>query len=254
MEWEIVSVITVCYNCKEFLERTIQSFITQTYQSKELIIVDGGSNDGTLDIIKKYSKYIDKWISEPDEGIYDAMNKGIKLAGGKWLNFMNAGDVFADKEVLHNIFSMEFSSNISFLYSDFWEINGDNSMSLRTASRSKGNINHQASIYKKDLHIRYGLYQYVKPYCVYDLLFFLSIPITNFFKVPYPISISDNTGVSNQDTWCFEEAQGARVAYGIISLHQAYKRYWFQRINQLLPNWLKLLLDRIYRRSRIRYV
>lgn len=90
----LVTVITVVFNKKEDLEKTIQSVISQTYKNIEYIIIDGGSTDGTLDIIKKYQYAIHTWISEPDQGIYDAMNKGIRLANGDWVNFMNAGDEF----------------------------------------------------------------------------------------------------------------------------------------------------------------
>lgn len=98
-----VSVITVVWNDVKGLERTIQSVIEQTYENVEFIIIDGGSTDGTVDVIKKYEEHIDYWISEKDNGIYDAMNKGISLATGVWVNFMNAGDKFVDQNVLSNI-------------------------------------------------------------------------------------------------------------------------------------------------------
>lgn len=251
MKENTISVITVCYNCCEQLEKTILSYISQSYKNKELIVVDGGSHDNTLCIIKKYEDYITKWISEPDNGIYDAMNKGLKLSSGEWVNFMNAGDVFANCDVLSNIFSQHIPENISFLYSDVYEQTGVGDKAiLRNANRNQGMVNHQSSIYKKSLHQTYGMYQYKRPYKVYDLMFFLSIPAEYFQKVQYPISINDNTGVSNVNTWCFEQAQGLRVAYGIISIHKAYKRFWFQKINSLLPNRIKYLIDIILRRNK----
>ena len=101
----LISIITVVYNGEKHLQETIQSVINQTYDNVEYIIIDGGSSDGTIDIIKKYEDQIDYWVSEKDNGIYDAMNKGIKVAKGKWLNFMNAGDKFYDKETLNSIFA-----------------------------------------------------------------------------------------------------------------------------------------------------
>ncbi len=98
-----VSIVTVVYNDAKGLEKTIKSVINQTYKNVEFIIIDGGSTDGTVEIIKKYEDYIDYWVSEEDKGIYDAMNKGIKAATGTWINFMNAGDVFVDCEVLSSI-------------------------------------------------------------------------------------------------------------------------------------------------------
>lgn len=90
-----LSIVTVCYNEKD-IGRTCESIVSQSCQDFEWIVVDGGSTDGSLEIIKHYKERIDILISEPDNGIYDAMNKGIRLAKGKWINFMNGGDTFAD--------------------------------------------------------------------------------------------------------------------------------------------------------------
>lgn len=100
-----ISVITVCFNTADCIEKTILSVINQTYQNIEYIIIDGGSTDGTLDIIRKYAGHICYWVSEPDKGIYDAMNKGIAKATGDYINFMNAGDSFISSEVLPKVIS-----------------------------------------------------------------------------------------------------------------------------------------------------
>lgn len=98
-----VSIITVTFNAGKVLEKTIQSIIQQQCDDYEYIIVDGGSKDNTLEIIRKYEKHLNCWISEPDQGIYDAMNKGIKLAKGKYLWFMNAGDCMYASDTLLKI-------------------------------------------------------------------------------------------------------------------------------------------------------
>ncbi|MBX9850883.1 MAG: glycosyltransferase [Cytophagaceae bacterium] len=100
-----VSVITIVYNNSRFIEKTIQSVINQTYSNLDYVIIDGGSTDGTVDIIKKYDSRIRYWISEKDKGIYDAMNKGQKASVGEYIIFMNSGDLFADNSVLEQIFS-----------------------------------------------------------------------------------------------------------------------------------------------------
>ncbi len=94
------SIITVTYNAGNVLENTIQSIITQTYKNVEYIIIDGGSKDNTLDIAHRYSKHISMLVSEPDKGLYDAMNKGLKLATGDYVCFLNAGDCLHEDETL----------------------------------------------------------------------------------------------------------------------------------------------------------
>ena len=97
------SVITVTYNAGKVLEDTIQSVVFQTYRNVEYIIVDGNSKDNTLEIVDKYRNRISQVISEPDKGLYDAMNKGILLATGDYLCFLNAGDEFHDNETLQKM-------------------------------------------------------------------------------------------------------------------------------------------------------
>lgn len=104
-----ISIVTVCFNAASTIEDTIQSVIRQTYQNIEYIIIDGASTDGTVDIIKKYRDQISFFISERDNGIYDAMNKAIKVATGEWINFMNAGDSFVTKHIINDIFGQEIT-------------------------------------------------------------------------------------------------------------------------------------------------
>lgn len=98
-----ITVATVVFNGQDFLERLILSVINQTYPYIEFLIMDGGSSDGTIDIIKRYQKDISKWVSEPDNGIYDAMNKALKIATGDYLIFMGDDDYFWDNQVLERV-------------------------------------------------------------------------------------------------------------------------------------------------------
>ena len=107
-----LSIITVCKNSEYSIERTIESVINQTFTDYEYIIIDGASTDRTLEIIKKYSDKTNKLISEPDNGIYDAMNKGVKMSEGEYLLFLNAGDYFVNKDVLMKVFSMNPGEDI----------------------------------------------------------------------------------------------------------------------------------------------
>lgn len=100
-----VSVVTVTYNADTHLEETMRSILSQSYPDIEYIIIDGGSTDKTLQIIKKYQDDIAYWVSESDNGIYDAMNKGIDKATGEWINFMNVGDGFVDPNIVETVLS-----------------------------------------------------------------------------------------------------------------------------------------------------
>lgn len=97
------SIVTVCYNAEAELEDTIQSVIAQTYRHVEYIIVDGASKDGTLAIIERYKGRIARVVSEPDKGLYDAMNKGLRLATGDYVCFLNAGDCFHEDSTLQQM-------------------------------------------------------------------------------------------------------------------------------------------------------
>lgn len=101
----LVSIITVVYNGGQHLEGTIRSVIGQSYEPVEYIVVDGGSTDGTLDLLAKYDDRIDYWISEPDKGISDAMNKGILLSNGELIAHLHADDFFPDPSVLSSVCS-----------------------------------------------------------------------------------------------------------------------------------------------------
>ena len=97
------TIITVNYNNKEGLRKTIESVIHQTFRDFEFIVIDGGSTDGSADVLQEYDKDITYWVSEKDSGIYNGMNKGIVKATGDYLNFMNSGDCFYDADVLKRV-------------------------------------------------------------------------------------------------------------------------------------------------------
>ena len=111
-----ITIITVCYNADKVIEKTIQSVQKQTYSNIEYIVIDGGSSDRTLDIIMKYEKCISNWISEPDKGVFDAMNKGLDRANGDYVIFMNAGDYFADADVIEKVCNYIFHNTILLVY------------------------------------------------------------------------------------------------------------------------------------------
>lgn len=105
------SIITVNYNNKDGLRKTIESVIHQTFRDFEFIVIDGGSTDGSAEVLKEYDEQITYWVSEPDGGIYQGMNKGIAKATGDYLNFMNSGDCFYDSDVLQKVFNYGYDTD-----------------------------------------------------------------------------------------------------------------------------------------------
>ena len=160
----LISIITVVFNAEEFLEETILSILNQDYKNIEFIIIDGKSTDLTLDVIKKYHDKIDILVSEEDKGIYDAMNKGIGLANGEWLNFLNAGDLFFGNDVLTKVFEKK-RTDAAFLYGkvDYYSIeNGSNQtlgkkVSIRDFQTSFP-ICHQSMFFNKEIFNYFGRY------------------------------------------------------------------------------------------------
>ena len=148
------SIITINYNNKEGLEKTIQSVLGQTYEDYQFIIIDGGSTDGSVDVIKQHAAHIDYWVSEPDGGRYPAMNKGIKQAKGDYLNFMNSGDTFHSPTVLEDISHMNLSEDI--ITGGYYDHEREASRIIKPQEVTlltmfKNTFNHQATFYKKEL-------------------------------------------------------------------------------------------------------
>ncbi len=153
-----LSIITINFNNKKGLKKTIPSVIRQSFSDYEYIIIDGGSTDGSVDLITQYSGKITSWISEPDKGIYNAMNKGIKRAKGVYCLFLNSGDCFMDNDILNKVFSIPFTEDIVF---------GDTiCVNMRLSYPSKISLSyliskslpHQSSFIKRSLFDRFGNY------------------------------------------------------------------------------------------------
>lgn len=150
----LVSVITVVLNGFKYLEQTIQSVLNQSYDNVEYIIIDGGSTDGTVDIIRKYEEAIDYWVIEPDEGLYDAMNKGIVLSTGKFLYFLGADDFLFN--VLDKI-SSNLTEDSKICYGNV--LRGNNTIydgKFNLYKIFKRNICHQAIFYPRNIFILKG--------------------------------------------------------------------------------------------------
>ena len=144
------SIITINYNNKDGLEMTINSVLGQSFQDFEYIIIDGGSTDGSIDVIKKYKSRIDYWVSEPDKGVYNAMNKGIGKATGEYINFMNSGDAYHLPSALETIAEMHSEADI--IIGGYYETEKGVShtippQNVTLLTLMKYTINHQATFY-----------------------------------------------------------------------------------------------------------
>lgn len=111
-----ITVITVCRNSEQFLQETIESVVTQTYNNIQYIIIDGNSTDGTLEIIKKYDQEIDTWLSEPDTGMYDAINKGLRLATGDYILILNSDDVLVSNNTIQEVANQIIAERLDYYY------------------------------------------------------------------------------------------------------------------------------------------
>ena len=224
-----ISVITICYN----LEKTVKSVISQSYDNLEYVIVDGGSTDETLSKLQQYKDKINVLISEPDNGIYDALNKGIKSSRGEWIVCMNAGDTFVSPTTLEIAFKHRIPSGKTVLYSDFNLCFPDGRILIRKTDRATGEIHHQNVIYRRALHEHYGYYIVTHPYIISDLLFFLAIPEEQYLKIDNPIANVKSGGISDHQ-WCTEQAWAAKMIYGMDSIPGIYYKYLRARIYLIL--------------------
>jgi glycosyltransferase involved in cell wall biosynthesis len=244
----LLSVVTVVYNGQAFIEHTIQSVLQQEFSDFEYIIIDGGSTDETINIIKKYEDKIDYWISEPDNGIYDAMNKAVKIAKGQWLNFLNAGDRFVNNSVLKESFAQKISDKIDLIYSDWFlcDLRKDPiKLFPGYSDYSEGKILHQSVIYKKNLHDKYGIYLVTPKLIISDYIFIYLIPEKSVYKSKIPISINDNTGVSCAG-WSFQQ----KMAVDFILRRSSFKDYIKILVNYTLymkeysfKDYMKVLIN-----------
>ena len=193
-----LSIITVNYNDAVGLERTIKSVLSQTFHDYEFIIIDGGSTDDSVNVIKKYESRIDYWVSERDGGIYPGMNKGLRQAKGDYVNFMNGGDCYHSEYVLEKIFALETDADI---------ITGNHSENgLRNVGKGgvtmldlyKWAIDHQASFIRREVAQRHP---YDEKYrIVSDWKFFIEALVLDNCSFYYTDTIVvdvDMEGISN---------------------------------------------------------
>jgi len=194
-----LSVITINYNNREGLRKTIKSVVNQTYKDFEYIIIDGGSTDGSADVIKEYADRIDYWVSEKDGGIYNAMNKGVMAAHGEYCAFLNSGDNYCDNCVLEKVFEQNIKADIAIgsLLTSKYKIT-EAPIEVTMATFLYGTVNHPSSFIRKTLLIEHP---YIEQYKISaDREFFLWALINKsatYSKLPILVAEFDTTGISS---------------------------------------------------------
>lgn len=199
-----LSIITINYNNREGLEKTINSIIAQTWKDYEWIIIDGGSTDGSKELIEQYEPYFTYWCSEPDNGPYNAMNKGILHANGEYLNFMNSGDTFFHSKTLEEVYNYTFNEDI--VYGDWIRIEKEGEVLKRAPNRLSldflysDNICHQASFVKTSVMKTYGFDEAFKVYADWNLWIKMILGDCSSRYMPLTICRFDaKCGLSNRD-------------------------------------------------------
>ena len=240
-----ISIITISYNVEKEIERTMRSVLNQTFKDLEYIVVDGKSKDNTVAIAKSIAaEYPDRAvriISEPDKGIYDAMNKGIKMASGEWVNMMNAGDVFVDENVLENIFKEQIPDDIAFLYSDLYKKTsfGRCFKVNMYCTENERHLVHQSCIYRRKLHQEYGYYVVTPKIIISDYLFFLQVPLEVMKKMDTVIAIYEGNGVSEQGNWCELQILCANVVFRHGKFSKLYLDFIKWKLKHLVPRKIR---------------
>ncbi len=243
-----ISIITVCKNAENAIERTLLSVVTQSCFAAniEYLIIDGASTDNTAEIIKQYAgKYPIKWISEPDSGIYNAMNKAVKMTSGEIIYFLNAGDKLFDEKVISLVLKKFKESDCDFLYTDILSCDFHN---LSKGSLKKFNhvdkyflfrdcICHQASFYKKSVIEKFsGFNEKYKLAADYEML--LKIMADKNLKKEYlPITAAyyDISGISSTATDIVEKERAAIQKHFYSSFENfVYSSWLYQFIRRRL--------------------
>ncbi|MES2284324.1 MAG: glycosyltransferase family 2 protein [Bacteroidota bacterium] len=205
----LISIITIVYNGAKYIERTINSVINQTYHNIEFIIIDGGSTDQTLDIIKKYEDKITFWKSEPDLGIADAFNKGISVAKGSIIGFVNSDDWYED-DTIEKVVGYFDSYSVVFGDVQFWEKNKKTHRTYGDHNRLHHGmtIAHPAVFVKKEIYNKYGLFNLEYKIAMdYEFILRLYFNKVSFYNIE-SILVNMSLGGLSDRKWleaCIEE-------------------------------------------------
>lgn len=197
-----LSIITINYNNHNGLQKTIRSVVTQTFKDYEWIVIDGGSTDGSKELIEEHANLFSYWISEPDNGIYHAMNKGTLQANGEFCLYLNSGDYLIDEHVLEKVFSQALTYDVN--YGDVWCILNDRIIEKRSYPEEinlsflfRNPLGHQSTFIKMETAKKYPYREEYKISA--DRAFFLELYCNNhsFKHLSLPIVYFDTDGIGS---------------------------------------------------------
>ena len=217
VEYPLITVITVVLEAKINLEKTILSVAEQDYNNIEYLVIDGGSKDGSVDVIRKYSSVVSKWLSEKDDGIYTAMNKGAGMASGEWVCFLNAGDVFVNSGTIRSVAEairlLPVQPDIVYGNILVQNTNGGFVERIAQSPRNSHRMNfcHQSAFVQLTLLRQFPFDEHFR--LSSDLKFFKQCRKDNkqFVKLDLPIVIYDTSGLSN-----IERERGLRENISVV--------------------------------------
>ena len=197
-----LSIITVNLNNREGLQRTIDSVVGQTFTDYEWIVIDGGSTDGSRELIEQYADHFAYWCSEPDKGIYNAMNKGIAHAKGEWLQFLNSGDWLYEDTTLEKVFSKEYEADV--LYGDIKKQTNDEKSDLKFYPDHltlhffyESALCHQSSLFKRHLFNNNYYNENLKIASDWEFTLKLYSENYKFYHIPIIIAVYTTDGISS---------------------------------------------------------
>lgn len=257
-----LSIITINYNNRDGLQKTIESIVCQSFKDFEWIVIDGGSTDGSRELLEQYADHFTYWVSEPDKGVYNAMNKGIVQTKGEYINFMNSGDGFASSTILEEIFSASHTADVLYGYMMRGGLDGEvNNLSMMKPYLTwidfyRDGLPHQAAFIKRSLFDQFGLYdENLK--AVSDWKFFVNAFVyhkaTSQF-IPKKIAVYAEGGIS--DVMGGEERQRVakelfpRAMVETIPVIEAYDRIQRYNLTRKLYSFVNKFAKRMERRRK----
>jgi len=251
----LVSIITIVINGEKYLKHTIESVLRQTYNNVEYIIIDGGSSDGTIDIIKKYEDQVDYWVSESDDGIADAFNKGISLCAGDIIGLINADDWY-EPDAIEKVVECKKQAAVYCGNVQYWdEYNKDYIFTTNITGLPKEmTVNHPAVFVNKDIYERYGAFDRKYTYAMdYELLLRFYKKGVEFVAIDSVLSNMRLAGLSDTNREdSYREVRLAKIQHGESPL-VAFSYNIKQLIRKKVSNMLSAIgfesMVMIYRRK-----